>query len=159
MMRRNLNAFLILALMHALGSVLHAQDSLLAPGMRVRVTLSPPSTQRHIGRVETLTDTALVLSDRRVKRTIPLAGVLQVESSEGRRANLLAGGLGLLAGAAIGAAAGCAANRDSYGVFCGGQSDTKVAVGAGLGGVAGAALGAFVFRRERWTRLNVQRMR
>ncbi|MGE0553861.1 MAG: hypothetical protein AB7R55_10575 [Gemmatimonadales bacterium] len=43
-----------------------------------------------------------------------------------------------------------AANRDSYGVYCAGQSDTKVVLGAALGGAAGAAVGALVFKRRRW---------
>lgn len=64
-----------------------------------------------------------------------------------RRPNLLAGAIGLVVGAAAGGALACLDNRDDYGVYCGGQNDTKVAVGAALGGVAGAAAGAFLFRR------------
>jgi membrane associated rhomboid family serine protease len=64
---------------------------------------------------------------------------------------VVGGVVGFLAGAVLGGVIGCAANRDSYGVFCGGQDDTKVFVGAALGGVAGGAVGALLFRRERWT--------
>ncbi len=57
---------------------------------------------------------------------------------------------GVLGAAAGGFALGCLANRDSYGVLCGGQNDTKLAIGAVTGGLAGAALGALLGRRERW---------
>ncbi len=56
---------------------------------------------------------------------------------------------GLLLGTAVGFALGCAANRDDYGVYCGGQSDATVLHGRGPQGPGGAA-GALLFRREQW---------
>lgn len=64
------------------------------------------------------------------------------------RPNVTGGIIGFVVGAAAGAAVGCLANKDDYGVFCGGQDDTKVVVGAAVGGVVGAAIGALLFRRE-----------
>ena len=57
--------------------------------------------------------------------------------------------VGAVAGAAIGAALGCLANRDDYGVFCGGQSDTKAVIGAVVGAGAGAWIGAVLPGRIR----------
>jgi hypothetical protein len=57
--------------------------------------------------------------------------------------------VGAVVGAAVGGALGCLANRDDYGVFCGGQSDTKVVIGAVLGAGAGAWIGAVL---PRWMR-------
>jgi len=57
--------------------------------------------------------------------------------------------VGAVVGAAVGGALGCLANRDDYGVFCGGQSDTKVVIGAVLGAGAGAWIGAVLPRRLR----------
>ena len=68
----------------------------------------------------------------------------------GKKANVGLGVLGLLLGAGVGGALGCLANKDDYGVYCGGQDDTKVIVGAALGGLAGAAAGALLFKREAW---------
>jgi LytS/YehU family sensor histidine kinase len=65
--------------------------------------------------------------------------------------------VGLLLGAAAGGVIACTANRDAYGVFCGGQDDTKLVIGAAIGGAAGATLGALLFRRERWTAVDVPR--
>ena len=56
----------------------------------------------------------------------------------------------VLGGAAVGGALGCLANNDDYGAYCGGQDDTKVIVGAALGGIAGAAAGALLFKKESW---------
>lgn len=63
------------------------------------------------------------------------------------RRTLAGGAAGLVLGAAAGAAAGCHFNRDDYGVFCGGQSDTTVFIGAALGAAAGTALGMWLFGR------------
>lgn len=66
----------------------------------------------------------------------------------GRRPNTTGGIIGFVVGAAAGATVGCLANKDDYGVFCGGQDDTKVVVGAVIGGAVGAAVGALVFARK-----------
>lgn len=120
------------------------------PGARVRVTVDAPAPAVEVGRLDAWTDSALVVSADAATRTIPLSTVRRLEESLGRRPSVAGGIAGLVLGGAIGAVAGCAANRDSYGVFCGGQSDTKVALGAVVGGVVGATAGALLFRHERW---------
>jgi hypothetical protein len=139
---------------------LHAQDVVqLTPATRLRVSAASPLTQVHTGTYRGLTDTALVLSRDTSQLTIPLAGITQVELSRGRQPNVTTGIVGLLLGAAAGGAIGCAANSDDYGVYCGGQDDTKVIVGAALGAAAGATLGALLFRRERWSVVDGSRLR
>ena len=133
-----------------------AQDAPLVPGARVRVTLRTPP-QSLVARFDALTDTTLALAGNSSPRVIPLSNVERIEWSRGRKPGVLGGVVGFLVGGALGGVAGCAANRDSYGVFCGGQSDTKVAVGTALGGIAGAALGAYLGRRDRWTPLALPR--
>ncbi|HET6763371.1 MAG TPA: hypothetical protein VFH27_06855 [Longimicrobiaceae bacterium] len=72
-----------------------------------------------------------------------------VLKTDGSRGYSVVGGVaGFVVGAAAGGALGCLANRDDYGVFCGGQDDTKVFVGAALGAAVGAALGAVIFRHR-----------
>jgi hypothetical protein len=77
------------------------------------------------------------------------AGSIQVEPERGSRLSVVGGVAGFVLGAAVGTATACHFNRDSYGVYCLGQSDTKLAIGAVLGGAAGGALGAYLFRRSR----------
>jgi hypothetical protein len=107
------------------------------------------------GTFQALTDTTLVLSRGSSFITLPLASITQVEVSRGRKPNVAAGVVGFILGAAAGGVLACTANRDDYGVFCGGQDDTKLVIGAALGGAAGAALGALLFRRERWRAVGV----
>lgn len=149
----------VLALCWPLAS-LHGQDVVqLTPATRLRVSASSPLTQVQTGRYRALTDSALVLSGDTSQVTIPLAGITQVELSRGRKPSVAGGIVGFLLGAAAGGALGCAANSDDYGVYCGGQDDTKVIVGAALGGIAGATLGALLFRRERWAIVDGSRLR
>ena len=122
----------------------------IEPGARVRVTTTGPAASVAIARFQGFTDSTLIISGNAAPNVIPLSVIQRLESSR-RTPNLVTGVAGLLVGVALGGAAGCAANRDSYGVFCGGQSDTKVAAGAAIGGIAGAALGAYLFRRDHWS--------
>jgi hypothetical protein len=73
----------------------------------------------------------------------------QIELETGRTWSLTGAVIGGVVGAAVGGALGCLANRDDYGVYCGGQSDTKVVIGAVLGAGAGAWIGAVLPRRIR----------
>jgi hypothetical protein len=133
-----------------------AQD--VQPGARVRVTTSIPAREVQTGTFQARTDTELVLNAKSVPVSVPLASITQLELSSGRKPSVVGGVVGLMLGVAAGAAVACDANRDSYGVFCGGQSDTKIAVGATIGGLAGASLGAFLFRRERWSPIELGRL-
>jgi hypothetical protein len=137
-----------------------AQDALpFSSGTRLRVTIVRPSVQTRIAPFQAFTDSTLVFSADAVPRVVPLADISRLEWSEGRHLSVLGGVLGLIVGVAAGAAVACDANRDSYGVFCGGQNDTKVVVGSGLGGAAGATAGAFLLRRERWNSFDLNRLR
>ncbi|HSK18453.1 MAG TPA: hypothetical protein VK912_04895 [Longimicrobiales bacterium] len=74
---------------------------------------------------------------------------LQFELDSDRSWSVTGAVVGAVAGAAVGVALGCLANRDSYGVYCGGQSDTKLVIGGLLGAGAGAWIGAVLPRRLR----------
>jgi hypothetical protein len=136
---------------------LSAQDTVLTPGMRLRVTNEHRLPQIETGMYRDLTDTTLVLSHDTLLVMLPLAGISRLERSQGRKPGIASGVAGLLLGAAAGGFIACTANRDAYGVLCGGQNDTRLVIGAALGGAAGAALGALLFRRERWTDVELRR--
>jgi hypothetical protein len=140
--------FLFLTLLMPLSSAA-AQEPVPA-GARVRVTTLPPDGRIQIGTFQGLSGGAMQLRASGSLFTVPLSTVSRLELSTGRKASVPGGVVGGLLGAAAGGALGCLANRDDYGVFCGGQSDTKVAVGAILGAGAGAWIGAVLLRRERW---------
>ena len=154
---RSLLALLALLALLSLASGLAAQQT-VSPGTRLRVTVADPRLQVHVGPYRALTDTTLVLSGERAPLALPLGSIERLEASAGSHPSLVAGAIGFVLGAGVGGALGCAANRDSYGVFCGGQSDTKVFVGAGIGAVVGAALGAYVFRSEGWREIALDRL-
>ena len=145
---RSLPAALVILLAPTLVSAQAAPR--IEPGTRIRVTVANPY-RREVGLYRAITDTTLQLGAGATPVTIPLARIERIEQSAGRRRSLPGGIAGFVVGAAAGGAVGCLANSDDYGAFCGGQSDTKVIVGAALGGIAGAALGAVLFGGERWT--------
>lgn len=120
------------------------------PGARLRVTWADPRLQTRVGRLDALTDGVLRLSADSGFVSIPREAITSLERSLGHRPGIAGGVVGLVLGGGVGAVLGCLANADDYGVFCGGQDDTKVIVGAALGGVAGGLLGAYLFRTERW---------
>ena len=139
---------------------LGAQDSIAArPGSRLRVKTGESTAQIQTGTYHAVTDTTLVLWRAGAELSLPLASIRRLEISGGRKPNVAAGVVGFLLGAAAGEVVACTANRDSYGVFCGGQDDTKLIVGAALGGAAGAAIGVLLFRRERWSVVELDRLR
>ena len=141
-------------------AALHSQEVVqLTPATRLRVSASSPLLLVQTGTYRALTDTTLVLAADTSQLTIPLANITQVELGRGRKPSVAGGVVGFLLGAAAGGAVGCLANQDDYGVYCGGQDDTKVIVGAALGGAAGATLGALLFRRERWAIVDGTRLR
>lgn len=144
-------ALLAVVLLWPLG-VLSAQElQPLTVGARVRVTIGGPVARVQIGTFQALLDTALLLKAGPSPLTISLDNIERLELSRGHKASVVGGVVGLVVGAAAGGfVLGGLANRDDYGVIGGGQDDTKLFVGAALGGVVGAVLGATLFRRERW---------
>jgi hypothetical protein len=119
-------------------------------GARVRVWTFEPGARPRTGEFERWDGSTLVIYDGEEAVSYAFEDVDILELSGGRAFNTTGAVIGGILGTAAGGALGCAANRDSYGVYCGGQSDTKVFVGAALGAVVGVALGGLVFGGERW---------
>jgi hypothetical protein len=124
-----------------------------AAAQRLRVAMKG-SAAHTAGTLHAISDSALVLQSSSGLLSFPAHDIAIIEQSAGRKPNLAVGLAGMLVGVALGGVAGCAVNADSYGVFCGGQDDTKVVVGAVAGGLTGALLGALLFKRERWRRVD-----
>ena len=139
----------LLAILLLQASIAAAQGPPLVLGARVRVSTTTPKETR-VGLYRGADQANLMLEVDASTRTIPRGTIEKLEQSMGKKPNVGMGVVGLLLGAAVGGALGCLANKDDYGVYCGGQDDTKVIVGAALGGIAGAAAGALLFKREGW---------
>jgi hypothetical protein len=121
------------------------QASGVRPGMGI-ATLAP---QAQAGAYHAFGPGATVLNHVWSLEGAALLNHSLAEQDEGGRRLSMAGGIGgFVVGAVAGALVACHFNRDSYDVFCAGQNDTKVAVGAVIGGATGAALGAYLFRRK-----------
>ena len=131
------------------------QQTPLQLGARIRVVADTFGTGAETGTYQGLNGNTLRLDRGSERFVLPLGSVARLEQSLGKKPNLPAGILGMLLGAGVGGALGCLANPDDYGVFCGGQDDTKVIIGAVLGGVAGGLTGALVFPRERWSAVDL----
>lgn len=152
MNRHLLRLLLALTVLCAAVTAARAQERPpLVPGARIRVTVSGPGPRTQVGTFQALTDTTLQLQTGSGPLGLRLAAIDRLEVSGGRRLSIPGGVAGLVVGAVAGGALGCLANKDSYGVYCGGQDDTKVMLGAVVVGAAGAVLGAVLFGGERWT--------
>jgi hypothetical protein len=117
-------------------------------GARVRVTTFDGAPT--IGEFERWDGSSLLIYDRDEPLTFAFDDIDVLEVSQGWSVNTGGVVVGGLLGTAAGGALGCVANNDDYGAFCAGQNDTKVFMGAALGGAAGVALAALLFRVERW---------
>jgi hypothetical protein len=131
------------------------QAPLLAPGTRVRVTVASPESRTgadvFIGRYRGRDDAALWLEPGPAPAAIPLGQLRGLEVSLGRKPSVLRTTIAAFIGATVGTfAVGCLANRDSYGLLCLGQDDSKFVIGFVAGGLVGAAIGAWLFPREEW---------
>jgi membrane associated rhomboid family serine protease len=124
-----------------------------ARAQRLRIAMNG-SPARTAGTLHSISDSALVLQSSSGLLSFPAHQIAMIEQSAGRKPNVVIGLAGMAVGVAVGGVAGCAVNADSYGVFCGGQDDTKVVLGAAAGGITGALLGALLFKRERWRRVD-----
>jgi hypothetical protein len=137
-----------LAVLLAAAPVALAQGPDLVVGTRVRVTRT--TTGRQIGTYRGTDQSALSLQVDTTTHRVPRETIAKLEQSMGRKPNVATGIFGAILGAGVGGALGCLANKDDYGVYCGGQDDTKVIVGAVIGGLAGGAAGALLFKKEGW---------
>lgn len=162
----------------AIALVLSAPISLLAqralpvaPGDRVRVTAPTVAKERLIGTVVKLgADTCwLEVEGRASPLTLPLAQVYKLEVSRGRKSKAGTGSIvGFIGGAVTGAAIAAASIDEKEESFFspdyGDLSDElgSIALGAALGGVAGAGVGALIgltIKVDRWERVPLTRMR
>ena len=142
----------VLIAMLALPAALPAQGPAIVYGTRVRVTTTTQPATR-VGLFRGNDPTVIIFQIDTTTYRIPRESITRLEQSMGRKPNVTTGILGAILGAGVGGALGCLANKDDYGVYCGGQDDTKVIVGAVLGGLVGGAAGALLFKRERWVRV------
>jgi hypothetical protein len=156
-MRRTMVVVVLASLPALAGGNDHSPS--LDPGARVRVTVTDPGARPLVGTLESLRGQSLVLRVDDDPYPIPRAAVRRIEVSRGRRISRRWTTLGAAAGGAAGAfVGGCLANKDDYGVLCGGQDDTKYVIGGIVGGLAGGALGAWLGRGERWEEVDLRRL-
>lgn len=140
------------------GPLLAQQQEPLQLGARIRVSSATSEPGPRIGTYAGVTGSALQLSTGSAALSLPLEGISRLELSTGHSPGIVGGIVGALLGVGVGGFLGCVANQDSYGVLCGGQDDTKVIVGATLGGLAGGLAGALLFPRERWREVDLSRL-
>ena len=138
-----------------------AQSLDLVPGERVRVTAPGAGLDRHVMTVARVGGDSVALTSRSGSRTIALADVTALDVSTGKRGHMLRdGAIGFGIGALLGGVLTKSASDDcpgggEYGV-CGAPvlEAEATAVGAMLLGsvglLAGAAIGAFWDRSDRW---------
>ena len=156
LMPTTLRRFALLAALGSAPAALAAQGPAIVYGTRVRVTTTTQPAKR-IGLFRGNDQASITLQIDTTSFRIPRETIAKLEQSMGKKPNATTGIIGAILGAGVGGALGCLANKDDYGVYCGGQDDTKVIVGAVLGGLAGGAAGALLFKREGWREVPVPR--
>src|SRR5687767_2084428 len=150
------------AFLPAVGSIATAQQPVqLDSGTRVRLTsLRLPADQQIVRIISTANDTVVFRSERYpVTRSLALSEISAVDVSLGQRRRTLRGaGIGLAAGATIGAVAGYATYEPCNGWCFFGPSSPEGA--AAWGGAAGGVLGlvagttiGFLMKSEKWQRV------
>jgi hypothetical protein len=137
-----------------------AQESPIAPGMRIRITTGPATDrtarpgQKTVGSFVAVDDTALVLIDEHGRRVrVPRSSISTIERSEGKHSRGRKALIGLLMGATATAGGSAECQDDS----CFGDAGDSASGGlAGLFvGAIGAAIGAALPPAERWVRIDV----
>jgi hypothetical protein len=125
-------------------------------GTRIRVTTPKHVAGRLTGTLAEVSDREMVIAlSSAERRTIPLDGVTRLERSRGRHGHWAPGAVvgAVLGGAFFGAASMALCDAASCSV-----SMTAVLVGAGLGALPGAGIGALI-RTERWEEAKGTRVR
>ncbi len=125
-------------------------------GARLRVTAPTLAPRRVVGTVLEITEREVVLAASPTDRTsIPRAAITHVERSQGRHGHAVKG---LILGAVVGAVALSALNAADPETGQTAEYVWVAAVGAGLGALPGAGVGALV-KTERWAELPVANLR
>jgi hypothetical protein len=126
------------------------------PGMRLRVTARELAPKPIVGDLVQITEDEIVLAQSASDRTVvPRASAKRVEWSRGRHGNAVKG---LLIGGAIGAAVFSVANAQDPETGDAQEYLLVALVGAGVGALPGAAIGALV-KTERWAELPLGNLR
>lgn len=119
------------------------------PGDRVRVTAPALHANGLVGTCVAVRGDALELIARDSLMAIPLAQVMQLEVSQGRKPSGLGGVIGFLGGAVVGTVFGWFAYQDDYGApTCDDYTSCPVIVGTLV--VGGTIVGALMGATERW---------
>jgi hypothetical protein len=133
-------------------TLLAQQESLLAPGDRIRVTAPSLGVEQLVCALSAFSPDSVVVEDRGTLLSLPLASVTKLEVYRGQQSRAGKGAVtGLLVGGGVGALFGliaAGAEGAETGYVLGGAL-----IFAGLGGGVGALVGAGVGQRrlvERW---------
>jgi hypothetical protein len=130
-------------------------QTLLAPGMRVRIAAPEVLPHRLVGEISAIDEDTVTVESSASHMTvsIPRVKIDRVELSEGMRSRWVDGGIGAATGAATGAIT-CAEDNShsSHGYVR--VSTTAVAAACGVVGAGiGALIGALIPPGERWHRM------
>ena len=147
------------ALMLALGlaSVAAGQEAIVSPGERIRVKhacegeAKPAPCQPAVGKVRAVVGDTILLDDGgNGERRLVLGPASQIELSSGRHGHALLGfGLGILAGAAVGALSVRDCQNSHTGSDMGGLCVLQYFVTVPAGALTGIIVGA-VLKKEKW---------
>jgi hypothetical protein len=149
-------ASLVAALVLAAPPTLAAQqESLLAPGERIRVSAPALGIEQLVCTVSAFSPDSVVVEDRGTLLALPLVSVTKLEVYRGQRSQAGKGAVtGLLVGGGAGALFGLiAVGASEAGDWGAGYVLGGALICAGLGGGVGALIGAGVGQRrlvERW---------
>lgn len=138
--------FALFCLLVPVSALSAQQPSPSAPDSPLGVTVAAPDLWLPSGAFPAPGGAPLLPGTVAATTVVPVGLTFQ-ETRRARKPSVVGGVVGFVLGAAAGGALGCLANEDDYGVFCGGQDDRKVYLGAALGGVVGGTLGALLLRR------------
>ncbi|MGK2933744.1 MAG: hypothetical protein ACSLFE_00665 [Gemmatimonadaceae bacterium] len=159
-------AFTVLVAALFFSSPVAAQMAGLEAGARVRVTSPPDDLSKHVTTVREIRPDSIVVESRSGLRTVAVDNITALDVSTGKRGHMLRdGAIGLGIGALLGGVLVKSASDDcpgggEYGV-CGAPvleaeaTALGVMVFGSVGLLAGAAIGAFWDRSDRWERRNL----
>lgn len=132
-----------------------ADQTELAPGMRVRIAAPEVLPDRLVGKISAIDQDRVTVesADSRVSISIPRDKIDRVDLSEGAHSRWVDSGIGAAMGAATAAIACVAGNSHSSNSFVHISSATAGAVCGVLGAGVGAVVGALIPPGEHWHRM------